>query len=738
MSVTKVLALDGLNDAKLSEMIERLLMMMPDIDLAEINFLTQKLTLKISGNDVSGTINAAIETLRKADPRISVKMLDRSDRPPENPFDAKSGDLYGIHRSTMDDDSDREASESDESEPEVKRKKAHPTRRRRTLRIKPATIYKAVAIALAAVIFACSPIIPNDTTSMIAAFIALLTVVFMLIAFSSSIQERGYTSCAVLTSITAIAVFFIGSRDAAFFSVLICLGGTAACALALSHFKRGVMSMSELRPSYVTVIYDGEAVAIPIGEIEAGQQIIVNPDTVVPFDGIVSGGDHSFDTYVLTGNPNVETIHSGDKVLCGYLNLSDPVVIEVTQKQYSSESFRMLYSVLQASEKPLAVGALAQRLTLIFSFIMLGAAVVVAFANRSGSPLLASLPLIALTCPCGLTAAVNLVFSASSSCALKQRIMLLNTSIFEAVSAAKTVVTGLAGVLTSGEYYISSVHTATLNENELLEVAAYSESCSEHPIARAIVDDFKETTGLEIEPHRLAMNENIPGAGVRAMLDRQMVLAGSRLLMEEAGVEVPSFDPGNTVVYISVAGEYAGAILLSDDLREGSDLFASHMHSEGVHTVAVVTGRSTESAEALAYSLGVDKVFAECTEKDKLRILKSTREDQEDWKKLIYVGGPLDHKLMLSADAGVVLGSTAPSSASAAIISSELSELPELIHICRRAVNIAWGNVALFAGIRLLLIACGISGLLTLALAATANALLSLLLLLNSMRAGKD
>lgn len=738
MSVTKVLALDGLNDAKLAEMIERLLMTMPDIDLAEINFLTQKLTLKISGNDVSGAINSAIQTLRKADPRISVKLLDRSERQAENPLDSKMDDPYGIHRSALDDEPEPEDSDGDADEPVVKRKKAHPTRRRRTLTIKPSTIYKAVAIALAAVIFACSPVIPNENASMVAAFVALLAVIVMLVSVSSSIQERGYISCAVMTSITAVAVFFIGSRDIAFFSVLICLIGTVCCVFAMSHFKRGMMGMSELRPSYVTVIHNGEAVAIPIGEIEVGQHIIINPDTVIPFDGIVIGSDHAFDTYVLTGNPNVETVHSGDHVLCGYLNLSDPVVIEVTQKQYSSESFRMLYSVLQASEKPLAVSALAQRLSLIFMFIMLAAAVVVAFINRLGTPLLAALPLIALTCPCGLTATINLVFSASSAYAMKQRIMLLNSSIFEAVSAAKTVVTGLAGVLTTGEYYISSVHTDTITESDLLEIAAYSESCSEHPIAQAIVADYKEATGLEIEPHRLAMNENIPGAGVRAMLDRQMVLAGSRILMDEAGVEVPTFDPGNTVVYISVAGEYVGSILLSDDLRDGSDLFASHMHSEGVHSVAVVTGRSAESAEALAYSLGIDEVFASCTDKDKLRILRTTREEQEDWKKLIYVGGPLDDKLMLSADAGVVLGSTIPSSASAAIVSSDLSELPELIHICRRAVNIAWGNVALFAGIRLLMIACGISGLLSLTLAAAANVVLSLLLLLNAMRAGAD
>ena len=507
--------------------------------------------------------------------------------------------------------------------------------------------------------------------------------------------------------------------------------------LAVKRSRRSVRSLLELKPTFANLKVNGEVKRVKPEDVKVGDSIVVKPGERIPLDGVVVDGSSIVDTSALTGESKPKRVEVGDEVLSGMINLSGTLTIKVTKPFSESTVSRILELVERARSRKAKVERFITRFARYYTPAVIFLAVCVAFLpplilKESFSKwLYRALVLLVISCPCALVLSIPLSYFASVGRFAKDGILVKGSNFIDLTSRARVVAFDKTGTLTKGTFKVVDVVTRNgFSREEVLKLTALAELNSNHPIAKAVVEAY-DVRGLEnlIESH-----EEIAGMGVRARIDGKTVIAGNDAMMHFEGIEHDTCDVEGTVVHVAVNGIYAGYLKVSDEIKEEAPYAISELRKLGCRTV-MLTGDGEDVAREVARRLGIEEFYAELLPMDKVRIVRSLKENGVT----LFVGdGINDAPVIAEADVGVAMGAlgsdVAIETADVVIMDDKVSKIPKAIRLSRRTRNVVWQNVAFILSVKGLFLALGILGIATMWEAVFADVGVSLISTLNSIR----
>ena len=531
-----------------------------------------------------------------------------------------------------------------------------------------------------------------------------------------------------LMSIASIGAFFIGEAAEAVGVVLFYRIGEYFEEQAVSRSRSQIMEAVDLRPE--TVILESGAV-IPAEEAKAGDILIVRPGDRIPLDGIVLHGESRIDTAPITGEPVPVRVESGDSVTSGCVNTSGQLTIQVVHPLSESMVTRILNSVENAAASKPKIDRFITRFARIYTPIVVALAAAVAvipslFTGNWSYWVYTALSFLVMSCPCALVLSVPLAFFSGIGTGSKKGILFKGGASIEALSNVRAVAMDKTGTLTRGDFRVQQI------TGDVLQLAAICEQYSTHPIGISIMQEAKERGITLAQPKKI---EEIAGFGIRAVIGGSEVLCGSRKLMQQHHVALPTaLSCAGTHVIIAVDGKYKGNLLIADTLKQEAAAAVAQLKNLGLAT-AMLTGDSEETAKVIATETGIDSFHAQLLPESKLTALQQIRSQQGA---VLYVGdGINDAPVLAGADVGAAMGSGADAAIEAAdvvFMTSRVDAIPEAVSIAHATKSIALQNVVFALAVKAVVMILGLAGFADLWLAVFADSGVAMLCVLNSIR----
>ncbi|WP_322922186.1 heavy metal translocating P-type ATPase [Paenibacillus campi] len=546
-----------------------------------------------------------------------------------------------------------------------------------------------------------------------------------------------------LMSVATIGAFAIGQYPEGVAVMLFYQLGEMFQGAAVERSRRSIAELMNIRPDYANLQTPQGIRQVSPEHVRIGDQIVIRPGEKVPLDGIVIAGSSMLDTSALTGESVPREAKQGSEVLAGFVNKNGVLTLQVERLFSESSVAKILELVQNASSKK----AQTEKFITRFARYYTPAVVIIAALLAIVPPLLVSgatfsdwvyraLVFLVISCPCALVVSIPLGFFGGIGAASKNGILIKGSNYLEALNHVKYVVFDKTGTLTKGTFAVTAIHpTAGYTEQKLLEMAAHTELHSSHPIAESIRNAYAG----ELNEARVQQYSEAAGYGIEATLDGQHVLAGNYRLLERAGIEAALESLGGTVVYLAVDGQFAGTIVIADEIKHDAAAAIRQLKQQGVHRIVMLTGDTRQTAEQVAGQLGVDEIHAELLPQDKVMQLECLAELRARGEKIIFVGdGINDTPVLAQADIGVAMGGlgsdAAIEAADVVIMNDELSRLPIAIEIARRTRRIVWQNIMFALGIKAVFLLLGAFGIATMWEAVFSDVGVTLLAVLNAMR----
>ncbi|WP_028514644.1 heavy metal translocating P-type ATPase [Ruminococcus flavefaciens] len=512
--------------------------------------------------------------------------------------------------------------------------------------------------------------------------------------------------------------------------------------VAVGKSRKNIASLMDIRPDHANIEVDGKLVEADPEEIEQGQLIIVKPGERIPLDGIVTDGTSSVDTSALTGESVPRTVRVGDSVISGCINQSGVLKVEVTKEYEDSTVAKILDLVENSASKK----AKAENFITKFAKYYTPAVVISALLLALLPPLVTggnwamwihrALIFLVISCPCALVISVPLSFFGGIGGASKKGILIKGGNFLEVLANAEIIVFDKTGTLTKGVFEVDEIHPHGIDEDKLLELAAYAESYSDHPIAHSISSKY----GRETDKNRISSNEEISGHGIKAVIDDHEICAGNSKLMDKMGVEIVPCDKAGTMVHISDNGQYSGHIVIADKVKKSAQSAIKRLKARGVKQTVMLTGDSSSAADAAMKELGLDKAYSELLPADKVEKVEQLLEEKSPKGSLVFVGDGINDAPVLSrADVGIAMGSLGSDAAIEAADIVLMDDDPEKIalamDISKRTLKIVYQNIIFALGVKFIVLLLGALGIANMWLAVFADVGVSVIAILNAMRA---
>ena len=515
-------------------------------------------------------------------------------------------------------------------------------------------------------------------------------------------------------SLAAIGAFYIGEYPEGVAVMLFYSIGEALQERAVERARRNIRALVDIRPEQANVLEDGKPVAMPAAQVVPGRTIEVLPGGRVPLDGVLLSEAAPFNTAALTGESTPRTICKGDEVLAGMISSQHPVRIEVTRPYGESALSRILSMVEEAAARKAPAELFIRRFARIYTPVVTGLAV-----------LIVALP--------GLWSLLHGIGVAS-----KAGVLFKGGSYLDAIARVNTVVFDKTGTLTEGLFEVREVHVAPgVNSGELLGWVASAERTSIHPVARAVVQ-YAEREGVALLASEGAVE--IAGHGIRAEFDGKQLLVGNTRLMARFGVEYPSEVDAipETIVVCALDGRYAGYLVIADKPKEDAARAVAELKSLGIEDIRILSGDREALVANLGRRLGVSEARGDLLPEGKMEILEALR--GEPGKVTAFVGdGFNDAPALATSDVGVAMGAlgsdAAIETADVVIQSDQPSRLPAAIRIGRLTHRIVRQNILLAIGVKVVVLTLGALGIATMWEAVFADVGVTLLAVLNAVRA---
>ncbi len=511
---------------------------------------------------------------------------------------------------------------------------------------------------------------------------------------------------------------------------------------AVEKSRRSVTELMDIRPDYANVEEKSGLVKKSPEEVKIGDVIVVAAGEKIPLDGVVIEGEASMDTSALTGESVPRKIAAGDEAVSGCINTNGLIKIQVTKEFGSSTVARILELVENADSKKTKAENFITRFARYYTPAVVVAAVVLAFLP----PLLTgggfsiwierALTFLVISCPCALVISVPLGFFAGIGGASRCGILVKGSCYLEALANPDTVVFDKTGTLTKGVFSVTSVNPVDgVTEDELLRYTAMSENYSSHPIAQSL----KRAFGKGINTESIRDVEELAGFGVRASVEGDEILAGNSKLMDKYSVVFEKAEESGTVVYTAKNRKYLGYIVISDVIKEDSPAAIKALKKLSVKTV-MLTGDNPDTAEKTAEILGLDEYHAHLMPEDKVEKLEELIAKKQQNRSVIFVGdGINDAPVLTRADVGIAMGGlgsdAAIEAADAVIMDDSPSKIALAVSAARKTMSIVKQNIVFALLIKALFLILGAVGLMSMWGAVFADVGVTLLAVLNSLRA---
>ena len=520
--------------------------------------------------------------------------------------------------------------------------------------------------------------------------------------------------------------------------------------------RDSIAHLMNIRPDVAHVDLKGQIKDVSPDEVEVGSTIVIRPGEKVPLDGVVVDGTSSLNTVALTGETLPRDVTIGDEVISGCVNQSGVLQVRTTKAFGESTVSKIIRLVEHAGEHKSQSETFITRFARIYTPIVVFAALAIAIlppvfiSLTSHLSFLISLPtwlyralmFLVVSCPCALVISVPLTFFGGIGGASRQGILVKGANYLDVLAKVDTVVFDKTGTLTHGQFAVEAVHPDTCDEHQLLHLAAHVEHFSTHPIGAALRDAFPDeaTDGCQVNDV-----EEVAGEGIRARIGNKMVCVGNTKMMDRIGARWHDCHHVGTIIHVAIDGEYAGHIVINDKIKADSAEAIQCLHALGIKRTVMLTGDRKEVACHVARELGITEYHAELLPADKVAKIESLinplyLEGAGGGSPLAFVGdGINDAPVLARADVGIAMGGlgsdAAIEAADVVLMDDQPSKIALAIRIARRTLAIARQNVAFAIGVKvavLLLAACGIA---TMWLAVFADVGVTVLAVLNAMRA---
>lgn len=543
-----------------------------------------------------------------------------------------------------------------------------------------------------------------------------------------------------LMSVATIGAFLIGDYAEGVAVMLFYEVGELFQSIAVNRSRQNISDLMDIRADYANLLIDGEEKRVDPELVHVGDIIRLKPGERVPLDGVLLSQSASLDTSALSGEALPRELLIGDEVLAGSVNLSKVAELRVTRELDESTVSRILELVQNAGSRKAPMEKFITKFARYYTPAVVAAAVLLAVIPPliTNDPfqiwLYRALTFLVVSCPCALVVSIPLGLFAGIGGASRKGILVKGGNYLEALKDIDTVVFDKTGTLTKGVFRVQKIIAE--NQEQVLELAAYGESFSSHPIARSILEAY----GKPIDKNRIIECEELSGHGIRAMIDQHEVLLGNALLMNAHDITAEEIPSAGTVVYVGIDGKLAGCIVIADEVKESSAEAIAALKQVGVKRTVMLSGDRMAAVEAVKDQLKLDEVYGELLPQNKVEKVEELLASLPDTGKLAFVGdGINDAPVIARADIGFAMGGigsdAAIEAADVVLMKDDPLAISEAIVISRKTKAILWQNVIFSLGIKAAVLGLSAFGMATMWMGVFADVGVTLIAVINSMRA---
>ncbi|MCI1965112.1 MAG: heavy metal translocating P-type ATPase [Oscillospiraceae bacterium] len=545
-----------------------------------------------------------------------------------------------------------------------------------------------------------------------------------------------------LMSVATIGAFAIGDFPEAVAVMLFYQIGEYFQDAAVRSSKKSIADLMDIRPDSATIKKGNELVKVSPETVAVGDFIVVKPGEKIPLDGVVIDGESMLDTKALTGESVPRTVKAGDTALSGCINQNGVLTIEVTKTFGESTVAKIIDLVENASSKKAPTENFITTFSRYYTPVVVGLAALLAvippiFMGGVWSEWInRGLIFLVISCPCALVISIPLGFFGGIGGASKKGVLVKGSNYLEALGNLDIVVFDKTGTLTKGVFQVIGVYPANeFTESELLEYAANAEAFSNHPIALSILKAYDKP----VDKERLEDYSEISGHGIRVSVNGKVVLTGNDKLMKTSNIPFLESNDIGTKVYVAVDNQFAGCIVISDEIKEDSRDAIAGLKARGIRKTVMLTGDNAIIGEAIAKELALDEVYAGLLPDQKVEKLEMLDGQKRYKGKLAFVGdGINDAPVLARADVGIAMGGlgsdAAIEAADIVLMTDEPSKLLDAIDIAKFTKRIVWQNIFFALGIKGIFLLLGAFGIATMWEAVFADVGVSVIAILNAMR----
>ncbi len=514
--------------------------------------------------------------------------------------------------------------------------------------------------------------------------------------------------------------------------------------------RESIAHLMDIRPDVAHVEHNDKLEDISPENVAVGETIVIRPGEKVPLDGIIIEGNTALNTVALTGESLPRDIAEGDEVISGCVNISGVVKVRTTKSFGESTVSKIIDLVENATESKSKSETFITRFARIYTPVVVFAAIALAllpplfsgdFTGTFATWLYRALMFLVVSCPCALVISVPLTFFGGIGGASRKGILIKGANYMDVLAKVGTVVFDKTGTLTHGQFAVTAVHPEKCDERHLLHLAAHVEHYSTHPIGAALRDAFPDeaTDGC-----KLSDVEEIAGQGIKAKVENWTVCVGNTKMMEAVGAQWRDCEHVGTIIHVAIDGEYAGHIVINDKLKEDSTVAIQALKSLDVNRTVMLTGDRKEVGEDVAKELGLSEYHAELLPADKVAYVDELLNSKLSTlnSQLAFVGdGINDAPVLARADVGIAMGGlgsdAAIEAADVVLMDDKPSKIALAIRIARRTLRIAKQNVWFAIGVKIAVLVLAAFGIATMWMAVFADVGVTVLAVLNAMRALK-
>ena len=571
---------------------------------------------------------------------------------------------------------------------------------------------------------------------------AMVGIEIVIKAFKNIIKGKVFDEN-FLMAVATIGAFVIGELPEAVAVMLFYQVGELFQSYAVSKSRKSISNLMDIRPDFANVERNKDVEKVKPENVKIGEIIIIKPGEKVPLDGIVVEGNSSLDTKALTGESLPKDVKVNEEVLSGVINLNGVIKVKVTKEYGESTVSKILDLVENASNKKSKSENFITKFAKYYTPIVVITALILAIVP----PLIIkdavlsdwiyrALSFLVVSCPCALVISIPLSFFGGIGGASKMGVLIKGSNYLEALSNTEIVVFDKTGTLTKGVFEVQKVAPEGISKEELLEVTAYSEHYSNHPIAISI----KNAYGREIDEEKIINTNEIPGFGIMAKIEDKEILVGNEKLMNENKISFSKCDSIGTILYVTIDKKYAGYIVIADKIKDDSKDTIKLLKKNNIKQTVMLTGDRKKVGEEVAKELGIDKVYTDLLPDGKVKKVEELLTSRAQKGKLIFVGdGINDAPVLAISDIGVAMGGlgsdAAIEAADVVIMTDEPSKLVNAIKLSKRTMRIVKENIIFAIFVKVLVLVLSALGVATMWEAVFADVGVSIIAIINALRA---